>query len=139
MCQGIVGQGATLVLSVDSTIWKVRGIQLGEWASEMVDITELATTGFMCKIPANITDPGDFTAELVFDPEVDIPTMNAIQTATITFPIANSANSTPGTLAGSGAITSIAWPALNQGEAAFATITFSFDGETGPALQVETT
>lgn len=137
-CKGSTGSGVTLSLSVDTTIAKIRSVQLPEWMAEAVDFTGLSNTSWMCFIPGSPADPGQFVAELYFDSEIAIPTINAVQTATFTFPIQTSGNAVNATLAGSGFVTGLGWPNTAVSEAMTQTLTFKFDGNgTVPAFTLE--
>ena len=53
---------------------------------ESVDTTTLATTGGMTKEPADLYDPGQWTTEILFDPD-DVPSLTALaasETLTVT-------------------------------------------------------
>lgn len=138
MCKGSVGQGTTLSLSIDSVIGKVRSVQMPEWLAEAVDFSALDNTDWMCFKPGSLADPGTFTAEVYFDSEIDVPTVNLVQVATFTFPIQTGSNTTAATLVGSGFITGLAFPNAAIAEPMVQTITFKFDGESVvPAFTLE--
>ena len=134
---GDTGQGATVVFDPVSSIGRVRGIQLPEWVMEKIDASALETVGFMSYIPGDLTDPGDCQIEAVFDSENDIPTNGVIETLTVTLPIADATNTVAGVLTGTGFITTTGLPNMAINELMTLNITFSFDGETGPAYTAE--
>ena len=134
---GDTGQGATLVLATTGTVGCVRSAQLPDWAMEKVDASCLETTEFMRYIPSDLTDPGDIVMEVVFDATIAIPTPGTVEDITVTFPIGDPTNTVPATLTGSGFISNTGMPNMAIGELMMLTITFSFDGDTGPAYSVE--
>ena len=131
------GQGATLTLETTGAIGCVRSMQLPEFAMEKIDDTCLDSTGFMTYIAGDLTDPGDIVAEVVFDPELDIPQGGVVETVTVDFAISNPANTVAAQLTGTGFITTRSLPNLALNELMVMTVTVSFDGKTGPTFTKE--
>ncbi len=131
-CKGSTGSGVTLSLSIDTTIARIRSVQLPEWLAEAVDFTGLGNTDWMCFVPGNPADPGSFTAELFFDSEIAIPTINLVQVATFTFPIQTTGNTTNATLTGTGFVTGLGWPNAAVGGPVLQSGTFKVDGGSAP-------
>jgi len=105
---------------------------------DKIDASCLDTTGFMKYIPGDLTDPGECTLEIIFDPTFDFDAIvGVVDTLTITFAIGDPTNTTNATLIGTGFITSYGLPDLSTNNLAVVNVTFAFDGETGPAFTVE--
>jgi len=139
-CVGSTGQGLVLELSEDGIIANIRSLQLPEWMGESVDFTGIDKVDFRCKKPGNIAEPGEIVAEVFLDGTKLGPegvTMWLMQTATITFPITNNGNTTEATLSGSGFIRAFGFGSASVNEPMVATITFAYDGETGPLVTPE--
>ena len=140
---GMTGQGTTAVLTDAAIVGCVRGITLPTWTQDKIDASCLDTTGFMRYIPSDLTDPGECELEVIFDPTFDFSGLvGAIDTLTVTFAIAGeSAPGTPNTtqavLTGTGFISSYNLPDLATSTLAVATVTFCFDGDTGPTFSPE--
>lgn len=138
-CRGIVGQGTILTLSVDTIIGSVRNVQMPTWITEAVDFSGLENLDWMCFLPAGLSDPGSFTAEIFLDTTIVIPSIRVVQVATFTFPLTIGTNTTAATLSGSGFITEIGWPNAAIAEPQMQSVTFKYDGNgTPPAFTLET-
>jgi len=136
--QGMTGQGTTAVLTNGAIVGCVRSLTLPELTQDKIDASCLDTTGFMKYIAGDLTDPGECQMEIIFDPSFDFTGLvGATDTLTITFPIGDPANATNATLAGTGFITSYSLPDLSTGNLAVVSVTFGFDGDTGPAFTPE--
>lgn len=131
-CKGDTGQGATLGLSVTEAVGRIRSMQLPEWAMEKIDMSALDSVDWRCYTPGDITDPGDLTAEAIFDTELTPPTPGTIEDATVTFPLQIDTNAIPATLIGSGFITNTGLPNMAIGELMVQSITFAYDGNVTP-------
>jgi hypothetical protein len=146
--QGMTGQGATAVLTAAGIVGCVRSITLPELSQDKVDASCLATIGFMKFIPGDLTDPGECQLELVFDGTYDFTlggnaadpdgVVGNIDTLTVTFPVGHELNTSGAILAGTGFITNYSLPDLSTGNLAVVNVTFSFDGDIGPAFTPET-
>ena len=91
----------------------------------VVPTTTLATTGGMTFEPAEIYDPGTFTAELLFDPD-DVPSLQALaasETLTVTLTDAGST-----TWACDAFQTGFSWTAADVTDRLRATVTGKFSG-----------
>ena len=141
MAIGGVGQGTTLSFSVDtSAIGRIRSAQLPEFLAPAVDFTGLPEITWMKFLPGSPTDPGQMVLDIYFDTTMVLPTIRAVQTATITFPIMDPANSTNATLSASGFFTNLGFPNAQSAQPLMQGLTFKLDGiETVPAFTVETT
>ena len=136
--KGGVGQGLTASLSVDSTISRLRSVQLPEFVMEPVDFSGLSDLTWMCFLPASLTDPGSAVLEMFMNSEIARPTMGTVQVLTITFPIQTAGNTTNATLSASGFITNLAYPNAAIAEPLIETVTFKLDGNgTTPAFTLE--
>lgn len=136
--KGGPGQGATLGLSVDTTLSRLRSIQLPNHTTEPVDFSGLADTTWFCFLAATLKNGGQFTAEMYHNTEIAIPTVGTIQTATITLPLQTSGNGTQWSLQGTGFVVDLGLPNAAIGEPLIQTIVFQFDGDgTAPTVTIE--
>lgn len=122
------GQGTTLGLSVDTTLSRLRSIQLPEHSTEGVDFTGLDQQEWFQYIAATLKDGGVFVAEMYFNSEISLPTLRTVQTATITLPKQTPASVAGATLVGSGFVVNLGLPNAVIGEPLIQTVTFRFDG-----------
>lgn len=124
------GHGATLTLATTGSVGNIRSISSPSFSRGKVDITHLGTTNFMEYVPEDLDDPGEISAEIVFDAETptSLPSRGTVETVTITFPIGASTNTTAATLSGTGFITEFKVPDLSTNEVQIANITIAFDG-----------
>ena len=137
-CKGSTGLGATLALSVDTTIAKIRNIQLPEFVGDAIDFTGLDASNFMCFLPSKLSDPGVCSWEMFYDSDLVLPTLQLVQTCTIQFPIQTAGNTTKANLVFSGFITSLGWANANVNEPIMQTCTFKLDGNSQvPAYSIE--
>ena len=134
---GMTGQGATVSLSSTGAVGCIRSINLPEWAQEKIDASCLDTTGFKRFIAGDLTDPGQVEMTAVFDPSIAMPVPGVDEDITITLPIGDPANATNATLTGSGFIMSVSQPSMEIDNLLELSITFCFDGGTGPAYSPE--
>ena len=130
---GTTGQGTTVAFTTLGAVACLRSLTLPEWSMESIDASCLSDTGFMKKIAGDLVDAGEVSMTVVFELtdnlEQFIP--DGVQdTITITFP---TAGATSGILTGTGYITSVTAPDMQINQLLEQTITFTFDGETGPA------
>jgi len=135
---GMTGQGTTAVLTSGAIVGCVRSLTLPELTQEKIDASCLSDVGFMKYVAGDLTEPGEVTMEIIFDPSFDFTGLvSATDTLTITFPLGVDTNTTNATLAGTGFITSYSLPDLSTGTLSTVSVTFSFDGDTGPAFTGE--
>lgn len=137
-CKGDTGHGATLLLSVSGAIGRIRTMQLPTWAMESIDMTALDSVDWMCSTPADVADPGELTAEVIFDTEVEIPGLGTIEDATVSFPIMTSTNTGAATFTGSGFLSQNQLPNIESNALMTLNITFKYDGNgTVPTFTAE--
>lgn len=136
---GDTGQGATVVFETTGLVGCPRSLQLPEWVMEAIEATCLADTGFTKKIPGDITDAGESAIVAVFDASLVLPVNGVVETFTITFPIGNPSNTVAATLAGTGFLSTVGLPNMATNELMELNLTFTFDGDTGPAFTIEST
>ena len=134
---GDTGVGMTITLATTGAVGCVRTATLPEWVMEKIDATCLDSAGFIRYIPGDLTDPGDVTMEAIFEATLDIPAPGVVEDITITFPIGDDTNTVPATLTGSGFLASTQLPTAAVNELMTLNLTFSFDGDTGPAYTIE--
>ena len=142
---GMTGQGTTAVLTTNGITGCVRSIALPDFVIEKIDASCLDTTGFMKYISGDLTDPGECQLEIIFDPTFDFGAdldtgtgiMGTQDTLTITFIKQNTGSAAAAVLAGTGFVTNYSLPDLSTNELAVASVTFAFDGDTGPAWTAE--
>lgn len=125
---GTTGQGTTVSLSGGSAC--VRSLTLPTWSMDSIDASCLSDTGYMKKIAADLVDAGTVQVTSVFGLEgTPVVPDGTEETITITLP---SAGTTGGILTGSGFISECTLPSIEIGGLLEQTITFTFDGVTGP-------
>ena len=122
---GDTGQGAVIIIK-DNTYCSAsddkicmgcpRSIQLPELTMEAIDTTCLDDTGFMRRIPADVSDPGTIEATFVFDAALTGP--NSLFAdgeqlcITIILPQSRDATTSPASLTATGFISSLGLPSL---------------------------
>ena len=132
------GNGATLTLATTGSVGTIRSMTLPEFVVEKIETSHLATTSFKTYRSADLSEPGEITAEILFNADTgSVPSRGVAETVTVTWPIHTSGNTTNATLAGTGFITSFKTPDMTNGELQIANITIAYDGETDPAFTAE--
>ena len=135
------GHGATAAFSsstgYDNYLFTTIG--LGGSTIPTIDTTHLGTTGFRTYIPGDLKDTNEISFGFRFDPEdqsaATLP-VGTVQTLTITWP--NSGGlATEATLTGTGFVTDYQFPELTTDTVQDGTMTFKFDGTTGPTFSEE--
>jgi len=140
--EGATSQGTTVAFTTIGTIACVRSISLPEFSLEAIEASCLSSSGannppgtgvvaeFTKKLPGQLVDAGEISITMVFalDDEPEIPN-GLIDTITVTLP---SAGSSGGVLTGTGFVSSCQMPSLEPNGLLEQTITFVFDGGTGP-------
>lgn len=133
---GDTGNGATLTLTTQTAMnaYKVESISIGEISLDMLDVTNLATSGDTERIGSDLRKHADWTITVIHNAKDTAVTVTLLQeTATITFPVFSTQTTTNGaTLAASGYITSVKLPDLQSGNVQKTVYKFSPDGDTGP-------
>lgn len=146
--EGATSQGTTVAFTTIGTIACVRSISLPEFSLEAIEASCLSSSGannppgtgvvaeFTKKLPGQLVDAGEISITMVFalNDEPEIPN-GLIDTVTVTLP---SAGSTGGILTGTGFVSSCQMPSLEPNGLLEQTITFVFDGGTGPTYTAGT-
>ena len=135
---GTTGQGTTVSMTGGGSTACVRSVTLPTWSMESIDASCLSDEGFMKKIAADLCDAGSVQVTSVFpvDGSASEPSGDE-DTITITLP-AVSSTGTGGILTGTGFISEVTLPSIEIGGLLEQTITFTFDGVTGPAFTAGT-
>ena len=120
------GNGVTL--SVGSSVAKVRSISGVSQTADAIETTHLGTTNFKTMMAGDLTDPGSFTAEIIYTgSSFSVANQgDAAQTITITFPGISGGSST--SLSGSGFISAHTFPEVQNGDIMIQQVTVQFDG-----------
>jgi hypothetical protein len=146
--EGATSQGTTVAFTTIGTIACVRSISLPEFSLEAIEASCLSSSGannppgtgvvaeFTKKLPGQLVDAGEISITMVFalNDEPEIPN-GLIDTVTVTLP---SAGSSGGILTGTGFVSSCQMPSLEPNGLLEQTITFVFDGGTGPTYTAGT-
>ena len=133
---GFTGQGTTVAFTTAGSVSCVRSITLPTWSMDSIDASCISDTGFMKKIAADLVDAGTVQLTVVFEPTDDVYKPTGDQdTINITLP---TAGSTGGILSGTGFISECTLPSVEIGGLLEQTLTFTFDGETGPTFDAGT-
>lgn len=128
------GNGVTLTLGTSGWTLNVVSIAVAGQTLEMLDDSDLATTGHVEKLAADLTDAGSFTATCRLNQSGDVPVpVKTAESATITFGLL-SGESTAATLAGTGNVTAGGDINIANNEIMNTTLTFTWDGRTGPTF-----
>ena len=128
------GNGVTLALGTSGWTLNVVSISVAGQTLEMLDDSDLATTGYTEKLAADLIDAGSFTAVCRLNQSADkpIPTTTA-ETATITFGLL-SGEMTAATLSGTGNVTGGGDVNIANNEIMNTNLVFTWDGRTGPTF-----
>ena len=142
----ITGQNTTVSFSGLGAISCVRSISLPEFSLESVDASCIddatpnsppgasVNAEFTKKIPGMLVDAGEVQITMVFAPIDSFHIPNGVQdTISVTLPAALNAGSGR-VLSGTGFISSCQAPSIELNGLLEQTITFAFDGDTGPLL-----
>lgn len=125
------GLGATVTWSgVGATGFSgnIISIEPPDWELPLIDTTHLGTTGsFKTNIPATLADPGQVVITAQYDPATTIPVLGETGTLLITF-----VNQGGSTYTGSATLIGVTPPAPAVEELMVITLTFAYDGITGP-------
>lgn len=132
------GNGATAVFSVSAYAGNIVSADMTEQAMPAVDTSYLGTSGFETYIPGDLATPGTVVMEVQIDAEQAAPTTGEIETLTVTLP-QGTGETAPATWAGTGFITGFKPNNFANNELQMGTLTFSWDGLTGPAFTPATT
>jgi hypothetical protein len=133
---GDTGNLATFTLTTQTAVASlaVTKISIGEITLDMLDVSTLATTGFMEEIPSDLTAAPEVTIDYVFNQHAtNIAVTGLVDTATITFPLGSAQTTTTrATFAGTGVVTAVKLPDFANGEVLMGQAKIKFDGDTGP-------
>jgi len=139
---GDTGNGATLTLALFNgttaltASLSVISITPGAMTVSPVDVSVLATTGYMESIPGDLASIAESTATYKWLTSAVTPTLpSAAGTCTLTFPL-RSGETTAATMTGTGYLTSVQAPAMENGTLQVGTVGWQWDGETGPSFTV---
>lgn len=132
------GGGATIVFGTSALVATVIAIGPIRRTREAMNFSDIATTGYMKKIFADLGDVDAFTVRCRFKCSAAITQNPALvgataapETITITFPL-EEAELTGATIVGSGAITAAETPELENNVVAEATYDVTFDNNGTP-------
>ena len=137
--EGYHAQGTTVTLTAGGAIGCVRSVSLPEFSLEAIDASCLEDTagGFMKKLSGGLIDAGEVQVTFV---SVGAPTVpdGAQDTLTITVPAASAltSNGTQAgyTITGTGFVSSSSGGSLEINGLMENSLTFVFDGDTGPTV-----
>ena len=133
---GDTGNSATFTLTTQTAVasLKVTKISIGEITLDMLDVSTLATTGFMEEIPSDLTKAPEVTIDYVFDVSATNIAVTGLQdTATISLPLSPALTTTTrATFAGTGVVISNKLPDLENGVVMAGQAKIKMDGDTGP-------
>ena len=133
---GTTGQGTSVAFTTAGSVACVRSVTLPTWSMETIDSSCLSDTGFGKKIVGDLVDAGSVQITAVMElTDAPFTPDGENDTITITFP---NAGNTAGTLTGTGFISECTLPSIEIGGLLEQTITFVFDGETGPTYTAGT-
>ena len=119
----VTGNGATVAgLGLTTLIKKISGFSE---TLAVLDISSLASTAFMKKKKSDLVEPGKITIDCYWTGAA--MTVGSTGTFTITYPSA-------GSYAGTGFISEVKYPDVENGSIMMGSYTVQFDGATGPAF-----
>jgi hypothetical protein len=132
---GTTGQGTTVTLTTGGSVACVRSITLPTWSMESIDASCLSDVGFSKKIAGDLTDAGtvQVTSVLPLGSGMTAPSGDQ-DTITITLPGSGTDGAGGAALTGTGFISEVTGPNVEIGGLLEQTITFTFDGMTGPTF-----
>jgi hypothetical protein len=128
-----VGYGTTVVFGTSAFSAELLSVDWGGISREAIDVTHMGSGapgagvfGNMEFIPNDISDPGELTMEIHFNPDT-LPPIDAVaETVTVTFPLF-AGDTTPADWEGSGFVTSYE-PTVPHDDKMTATMTVKFSG-----------
>lgn len=135
---GYHAQGTTVSITGGPAIGCVRSVSLPEMSLEVIEASCLSDTlgGFMSKLSGGLIDAGEITVTYISQGTPPVPNGGS-DTITVTVPApgADSNGTHSGyTITGSGFISSASGGSLEVNGLMENTITFVFDGYTGPTI-----
>ena len=141
---GDTGNGATLQFAANmgfgtaTSAMTATVITQGAQTIGTVDVSTLATTGFMQYIPSDLADAAECTATFKWLTTVNTAvSMNCVipgsaGTVVLTYPV-RSESTNVANITGTGFITSFTPPQFANGELQMGQISWKYDGDTDPA------
>lgn len=127
-----------MAFSTSTLSGTVTGISIGEESIPVLDETGLSTTDFREKCFGDLSEPPQVTVSLDFSATDAFIALGTVETMTITFPMYPGDSTSEATYAGTGAVISRKLPDLAPDEKQVASVTFQFDGKTGPTFTAGT-
>jgi hypothetical protein len=137
--EGYHAQGTTVTLTTGGAVGCVRSVSLPEFSLEAIDASCLEDTagGFMKKLSGGLIDGGEVQVTFVSTGAPTVPD-GAQDTLTVVVPAVVSATSNGTqagyTISGTGFISSASGGSLEINGLMENTLTFTFDGGTGPTV-----
>jgi hypothetical protein len=133
-----VGTGTIVVFTTSSAFApKIRSVKLGAETVSVIDISNLATTGYREKMQGDLKEPLTVTIETDYNPSLASILGVAAQTVTVTFPIP-SGGSAGATIAGTAFLSSEKDADISLEDKMTATYVIQYDGFTGPTITAAT-
>lgn len=137
---GDTGNGATLTLSLYNgtsaitAALDVISIKPGEITVGSVDVSTLATSTIRELIPNDLSEVGESSADFKWLTAGVKPTLPSVTgTCTLTWPL-RTGETTAATMTGTGFITGLQAPSMENGALQVGTIKWQWDGDTGPSI-----
>lgn len=137
---GDTGNGATLTLALYSGTTAITAslalmtITPGELSVPSIDVSTLATSGVTEMIPGDLATPGESSATFKFLSGSAFPTLpSPTGSSVLTFPLA-SGQTAAATYSGTAFITKLQLPSLQNNQLQTGTISWQYDGDTGPTF-----
>ncbi len=126
------GTGTTVAFGTSSYSVNITNLSIDGEEVEVFDVSHFGTTGYKEKIFSSLSEPPQFTCDVLYDPDEPAPVSGAVETITITFPVpAGSSNGA--TLAGTGKIISTGADIPHDGVMTGQYVV-QYDGQTGPTF-----
>ena len=133
------GHGASITFGTTGGTWKITEVSPNlKFTLPVVDTTYLATTTNRTKMPGDLSDHGPITLKFLFQGTQGIPARGVVETITLTSPIPGGSASTAQNIAGTGFIMECEHPPLQTNTLQVGTISFQYDGVTGPTYTAAT-
>lgn len=125
------GNSATIAFGTSAFVANVYSIGGTSQSREALEDSHLGTTNQKTYIPTDLYEPGEFEIEFEWDQSFSVfpPIAAAPETITVTFPL-KSGELTAATLAGSGFLTEVSGPDVENGSIMRGTATIKWDGKT---------
>lgn len=131
------GQGASITFGTQGGTWRCIKINGHAETRPKVNTSYLATSGYGETMPGDLVECGDFTVQVQFQGNQGLPTMVAVETITITHPLA-AGESGAANIAGTGYVIRRKYPDLETNTLKVGEFDIVFDGVTGPTLTLAT-